>query len=867
MTNIKLTLERPWLLLIAIPALLLILIPYLRSPKMRRRTARNVIVLTLHTVIAIILVLMISGLSFTVPPRQSVMIVADLSFSTSPLHGAITDHAERILSLIDSESAAGVVVFARNRVCVLDAKAFRRELSPHKINAYELSGTETDIAGAIEYAASLLPDNSAKRIILLSDGKQTIGDAEAVASALSDYGIRIDATYFDTTERGFPEVQLGGVAAKHSVFRDKELSLSLDVRSSVECGARITVLDNGNAVIEETVGVKQGSNAYTFTYTPLEQGFHSIKFVIEADVDTVDKNNEALSYLYVKGKPSVLLITNEAKALGRLTDVISSDCEITVCTAKNAPIRAEELCRYNTVILANASAAELPSGFGEVLRSYVSEYGGNLLTVGGRKTYAYGSMMGTVYEDILPVSLSLSEHDRQKTYATVFLIDCSLSMVDETALTTKLQLAKQGTVYCIDTMKENVSVGLVAFGQEASVRFPLTPMTDEARSRLSSSVSSLGILTGSGTAFRPALSLAYSQLAGVDADVKHIILVSDGEPRDRDFFDLITDGRSSGITASTIGLGEATSIMASIAESGGGIFHHVPDITELPEIMLRETEMIGAEPLIIGQTRLSFGKMSDIYDGLDSSLLPTVGGYIGSTLKEGATEHIVTSDDHPMLTSWELGRGSVMSFMSDLTDEWCAELLSSDGGQDVIRRMLDSAFCSDNGISLLSHSYELTGDKVIFTASTPIKRFNHSLSLALHTNKGDEVYTLSQSNYDAFSGVIELTDEGVYPYTLTYTIDGNISEVTEGAIVIPYSSEYDAFAPSGRSTLVNACRHSSGIVTSSASYLASVRAEAYDIYVDPIPELGILLAILFMIELALRKLSVKDFLSLFRRRR
>lgn len=867
MTNIKFTFEEPLLLLLIIPALLLILIPFLRSPERRRRTLRRILSLLLHSVIAVILVFILSGFALVIPPKQSVVIVADLSYSTSPLHETIIKHANSLLSYIDSEDTVGVVVFAKESVYVLDTDQKLRHVTSDSLAKVELSGGETNIASAIEYAASLLPGNTAKRIILLSDGKQTEGDAEAVASLLASHRIRIDATYFDTTDKGFDEVQLGGVSVKHHVLPQKEVTLSLDVLSNVECDAKISVFDNEAPILEKDVVVKVGSNVYDFLHVPDSQGFHSFRFVIEAEKDTVKNNNEALSYLYVHGQANVLLITNDAEELQGFKEIISEDAGVTTLSPGKAPVRTSELCRYNTVILANVSASELPVGFGETLKEYVSVYGGNLLTLGGKNTYSYGSMMGTVYEEIMPVELSLSEHDKTKTYATMFLVDCSLSMIDETAITTKLQLAKQGTVFCIEKMTDNVSVGLIAFGQEASVKFPLTPMTDEARSKLSSTVSSLGIMTGSGTSFRPALELAYARLFAVKADVKHIILVSDGEPRDRDFLDVISEGRRVGITVSTIGLGSHTNIMAQIAESGGGIYHHVPVITDLPSVMLRETQMIGVEPMIVKRTSLVFGKMSDVFEGLDSSMLPAVDGYIGSTVKKGATEHVLTSDGHPIIASHKLGRGAVTSFMSDMRDEWCSEWLSSDNGKALIRKLLDSTVSSESFISSMSSEYTVDADNVIFSVMTAERKFNHSVTLTLHRKDVDVDHELLMTGYDQFNCSVKITEAGVYPYTLTYSTDGAVTERTQGAIVIPYSSEYDIFAGSGKNLLYAICKYSGGIVTSSVSYLATVRSFSYDININPVLNLGVIAVCIFILELIIRKFSARLFISLFKKRR
>ena len=67
MTGSKIVFESPWMLALLIPALALIVLPWLKIPKEMRRGPRNTLPVILHAVIALALVLILSGAAVSTP--------------------------------------------------------------------------------------------------------------------------------------------------------------------------------------------------------------------------------------------------------------------------------------------------------------------------------------------------------------------------------------------------------------------------------------------------------------------------------------------------------------------------------------------------------------------------------------------------------------------------------------------------------------------------------------------------------------------------------------------------------------------------------------------------------------------------------
>jgi len=102
--------ENPLFLLALIPAFLLILLPFFRLPKNRRKSAKKIVPVILHLIIAILLVMILSGFSLLESSQQqAVMILADMSHSTAPAEEDILSTVDRLLEEIDVNASVGVM--------------------------------------------------------------------------------------------------------------------------------------------------------------------------------------------------------------------------------------------------------------------------------------------------------------------------------------------------------------------------------------------------------------------------------------------------------------------------------------------------------------------------------------------------------------------------------------------------------------------------------------------------------------------------------------------------------------------------------------------------------------------------------------
>ena len=374
-----------------------------------------------------------------------------------------------------------------------------------------------------------------------------------------------------------------------------------------------------------------------------------------------------------------LIITDDTDAAEALREFLPEDAPAGIVTARRVPTDLTILSSYERIILLGVSATDMPERLAGQLALYV-EQGGSLLLSASDHSFSLGNMRGTAYETLLPVSFDYTDEEGE-SIALMIVLDCSNSMSGAGwgwGSAENLSMAKQGAIRSIDTLTANDMVGIVSFNSTATLQSPLTPATDTQKATLSRVISALG--TSRGTYYCDALELAWEELGQSDAPVRHVIFLSDGEPSDYGYNSIVRNMAADGITVSTIALGYSSSVLSGMASDGGGRYYAVTSVSELPDIMLSETETVLSDPLIEEKTAVT------LPDGLPTDL-PPVDGYLGTTLKETAELLLQTPDGDPILARWTLGEGEADAFASDLA-RWTDGWRESNTGRRMLRQIL-----------------------------------------------------------------------------------------------------------------------------------------------------------------------------------
>lgn len=848
MNSIEISFENPLYLLFLLPALAIIFLPFFLIPRKRRYTVKRIVPLVLHVLIATVLVVLLAGFSVVRHiDEQAVVLLMDLSSSTEPVQESMKDHANELLNMIDKTTPVGVVVFGEDQIYCVNLDANDRTLN------LQTPGVEaTNLEQALLYAESLAPTDKALRIILFTDGKPNEGNAENAAYELANRKIRLDAVYFDTTYLSTEEVQISTFSAPEGVYKGAEATLSAELKSNTDCQGVLELYENNTLILTKEYTIKQGSNMVEMKIVPQSVGLYTYRLALKVPKDTITKNNEMYAGLSVAGESTVLVIADTMKNAEKLEKILSPENKVTAVMCHNAPKTLIELCKYDAVVLSNVYYYALPNGYETMLQEYVGSYGRTLLAVGGKDTFMYGCMENTLLQDMLPVTLSLEGSTVGNSVALMLVLDCSSSMNGD-----RFVIAKQGAIKCLDAMTDNDYVGVVSFSKESNVDAPLLQADATNKEILTRTISALEL--GRGTYYTEALTLAKQELEKSDAAIKHILFLSDGQPNDSGYYPVVEEASKQGITVSTIGLGYSSYILSSMANYGAGRYYYVDSADDLPDIMLSETEQAKISSLIVGDFVPVIKEESKLTDALEGQTLPTLGGYLGTVLKDEATAYLTTEKGHPLYSVWKYGFGNVACFTSDLNGTWSDRWMNDSVGKALTLGMIKTTVPEVHRESSLLAEIETYGKSAKISVKTVTAPSDHIVTVNVIRNGVTDVYTLSQVHPGKYEGSMPLKESGVYElHIIESDVNGKLVDELHSSMAVSYSEEYDMFVTVSEQYVHDLCELTEGKLFTDLSELVAVETDAIQIVYNPIIPLSVMLSLWLLADIAVRKIRWKD---------
>lgn len=559
------------------------------------------------------------------------------------------------------------------------------------------AGEGTDLAAAVRLALAAAPAAGRMRVLLATDGNQTTGDVLAAAQAAARAGVAIDVlplTYDLSAEVLIDRVETPTRAAAGSVAPVRVTLVSSGpargtLRLYVE-GSQIRInTDAASPDPGRAVSLAPGRTTIAVN-APLGVGrVHRVEASFEPEIgsdgrpvgDTIALNNRGLAVTTTPGTGAVLLVDGVGRAAadsaGRdLARVLESQgFVVRVVPPEGIPSDVLALAAFDLVILQNVSADAVPETTQQILVRHVQDFGAGLIMVGGPDSFASGGWRGSAIEPILPVTLELPDRLVVPSTAVVIVLDSSGSMNRRVLGSGRSQqeIANFGAAAAIKSLEATDLVGVIRFEANASWVVNLGPNRDPATTEKDV----LGIWPDGGTNLPPALIMAREALVNVKAQVKHIVVLSDGVSQGRNqLAGLAQECARDGIKISAISVGDEAdnASLERLASIGQGEFYRVIDADLLPRIFLRavrvvRTPLVREEPFVpvISATN------SPLIAGLSDAEMPALGGLTLTQPKIGADRRTVESvtysllspQGEPVLSSWAVGLGQVAAFTSD----------------------------------------------------------------------------------------------------------------------------------------------------------------------------------------------------------
>ncbi len=498
-----------------------------------------------------------------------------------------------------------------------------------------------DLEAALQRAAARLPDHG--RIALRSDGFESRGSLLRAAHELNQRDIAIYYAY----EPPSPEVALVDLQAPARLQPGAPFALEVTVAATEPTAATLTLdaevtreeqLPAGESVLRIELTARAGETRYQLTLTP-----HG--------ADTDPSNNTLALRVRASDQPRVLLLDSEPAWTDAFATVLRS-------AGFEVETRGSDPDAFDFVILSDMPASGVPLSLQRALTQYVRG-GGGLLIAGGEHAYGPGGYRGSALERLLPVSLQGADARNEASLALVLAIDKSGSMAGE-----KLERAKEAALATAALLPTDAYLGVIGFDVEATriVRFA------RARADLSA-IARLG--AGGGTALFPALDAAYADLAPARAQLKHVVVLTDGQTQEEALGDLVRAMHADGITISTIGLGEDVQrgLLSELAKLARGRAYLTRDPSQIPRLFVEETERVARSLVVERPVRVRQVASASFLRGIAIATAPPLRGFV-STHARATT--LLASGDAPILARMRVGEGWSLAWTSDLKPRWAA---------------------------------------------------------------------------------------------------------------------------------------------------------------------------------------------------
>jgi len=846
--SIDLSFESPLLLLLIIPSVLLIFAAYrwMRRGEGDRGVEQAALVLRMAQ--AVLLVLMAAGLSVvTYSSETAVTLLADRSASMETAAQDVQAFVEQVQAQADEDDTIDVLYFADRTV--------------KEDNAAQLDVRATDLAAAVTAAADVPQQHVNRRMVLLSDGAATYGDHAAAVKAAAQQGIRLDAVYFDTSVKS-PELEMTRFTMPQDVSEGQKVSAVVTALANAEMNGVLRITDNGETVYEEPASLIPGGNSFSCSLTAKGVGMHAYRAEIICDQDTVAQNNMRFAGMRVSSSAKILIVDGMQGQSARLAELLrEGGSSVDTAAPDKLPQTISALCEYGLVILMNVDAGDLPQGSAERLEEYVSQYGRSVLTTGGENTYIYGGMKGSVFEEFLPVKMSVEEKESADPVALMLVIDVTDSMTRQ-SMGTPIEMAKRGAIKCIDALNANDYAGVITFADDAQMLVEMTPMAD--KDEIIQAVN--GIETADPdklTKFAGALRMACDTMKSFDKlERRHVIFITDGSPADKDagFDSIVREMKQSGVTMSTIAVGRIMNVVKLLDELsaiGGGRCYFVEGANDLPDIMSTDTVLSQVEYTIDEPV---MPRIADpVFAIEDESAVTQLYGYIRTAAKNGASVALKTPEGRPLYACWDYGMGRAASMMSDLSGDWSYSWFSSEKGRKLIWNMIRALVpdtISQNGTDVLLHADGPLGELSV----SDVPQGTQAIDVQITAPDGEETSVLLQRRSDGrYAAAIELDDQGLYKLALDWKDEqGEVLDTSEAFAVYDWPQEYAVLSrQDGSVTLMELAGMTGGAVVSGVDDLLAIDMGAAPTRHDAALPLSILTMVLLLLDIVIRQTKIR----------
>jgi uncharacterized membrane protein len=601
----------------------------------------------------------LAGASWSQPiSRQTTIFVGDISSSTAGQRTFIEQWINSAIQHKRPDDQVGIIATGSNALV-------EQSVQSH-IDFSHFESTPdtnyTDLAAGLRLASAIMPSDSMRHVILLTDGQQNLEDAMQEAQLLQQQGIRLDIVPLPTAKN--VEARINDISAPTEVRTNERFVLHVKLYTNVAQTSTLRVYLDQKLISQQKVTLVVGEQEVSINLLAPPPGFHTYRVTMEAGADTIAQNNEAATYVNVQGPPRVLVVEGKPGSGQNIIAALkATKIDVTVGTSNDVPTTLDGLAPYSAVVLADVPALALGNTRMATLQAYVRDLGRGLVVSGGQNSYGLGGYTNTPLEQTLPVSMDVPQHKDTPSIAVVLIVESLESDIT-------VNISKEAAKGVVNLLTPRDQVGISsAYG---SLTIPMQYVKDKGS--IDKQIDSMN--PDDPGSYNPDLNNAEQVLLHTNAKIKHVILLGDGDAFDN-YAPQVMKMAKENITVSTVETNAASvdelNTMINIANWGRGRFYRADDPGSIPQVLLKETERAARRTVINESFVPAVVTQHPVLTGL--STLPDLNGYVATTPKPNAQMVLVSHRDDPVLAVWQYGLGRVVAWTSDALGLWTGQWL------------------------------------------------------------------------------------------------------------------------------------------------------------------------------------------------
>ena len=359
------------------------------------------------------------------PQENSVAVVLDASASmsygegeTSRLQQAVTSLSGGILTELSDSLDIRLYAFASGLEEIAD------------LSEVPAPGNATRIGDALVNVLREARSSALGAVVLVSDGADNSETLNAEQfSEISGYGVPVH-TVGVGRETIIEDIELQNVALTAQAMVGSRVSAQISIRHTGPAQTRLRVYDGASVLVSQELELAEGVDLtmHWVEFDIGEAGVRDLQFILDplpeesntinnAQYRTIQVPENRRHILYIEGEPrweyKFIRRALEEDSPIRLVSLLRTTpnkfyrqgIESQEELENGFPETREALFSYDALIIGSFAAAEITEQQQEWIRDFVSERGGSLLMLGGRRGLADGGWGNSTVAEVLPAQL------------------------------------------------------------------------------------------------------------------------------------------------------------------------------------------------------------------------------------------------------------------------------------------------------------------------------------------------------------------------------------------------------------------------------------------------------------------------------